>query len=85
MSSMPSAKRLARRSVRLVEQFGYTRHHAALQVVQIAQSAFAEVSEDGMTDTAWLLDIASEAWRIAGQSRPPTDSQEVHRHGRDQH
>lgn len=85
MSSMPSAKRLARRSVRLVERFGYSRHHAALQVVQIAQSAFAEVTEDGMTDTAWLIDIASEAWRIAGQNRPPIDSTEVKSHGRDQH
>lgn len=85
MPKMPSAKRLARRSVRLVERFGYTRHHAALQVVQIAQCAFAEVTEDGMTDTAWLIDIASEAWRIAGHNAPLLDSQEVKRHGRDQH
>lgn len=81
MPAMPSPKRLVRRSIRLIERFGYDRYHAAIMVATIASEVRAGLAGDATADPEWIAHVAAMAWYEVARSRPPQVTQEVDNHG----
>lgn len=78
---MPNPRRLVRRSIRLIQRFGYDRHHAAIMVCTIANEVQRGLSGQSAEDIDWIRQVASLAWSEVGRTLPPRETQEVDQHG----
>lgn len=78
---MPSPKRLVRRSIRLIERYGYDRYHAAIMVATIASEVRAGLAGQNNVDPEWIAHVSAMAWYEVARSRPPEKTQEVGTHG----
>lgn len=78
---MPNPRRLVRRSIRLVERFGYDRHHAAIMVCTIAREVKLGLAGQSVDDYDWICEVSNLAWAEVRRTLPPIDTQEVDQHG----
>lgn len=59
--AMPSPKRVATSSIRLLRRMGFTKHQAAVLVFQICLSVAHRMEAEGITDINWIDEVGTHA------------------------